>query len=192
MRVLVAAAVAAFISTSASAVTIAAPGTEGFKVIAGGGEVIARYEGSTASFTNLLYLTDGDADFSNDQFLFNNKTSKVGDVVSLGKFARGTELLFRLYVSTRKTTFFTGPAERNPDGMAHARVQSDFGTPGTTLVSFEDLFNGPFHFNDLSYSFTNTTGTSAETIISSVPVPGALGLMAAAIGGLGLLRRRRA
>jgi hypothetical protein len=28
--------------------------------------------------------------------------------------------------------------------------------PATTLVSFEDLYDGPFHFNDLSFSFTNT------------------------------------
>jgi hypothetical protein len=197
MRVLFAAAAAALIGTSASAVTIAAPGTEGFKVIAGGGEVIARYEGSTASYTNLLYLTDGDTDYSNDQFLFDNKTSKVGDTVNLGVFAAGSELLFRLYVATRKFTFFTGPAERNPDGQAHACVQSDFGSVGTTLVSFEDLLNGPFHFNDLSYSFTNTAGTDLVVAkapvaeVAPVPVPAALGLLAGALGGLGLMRRKR-
>jgi hypothetical protein len=187
MRVLIAAAVAALIGTSASAVTIAAPGTEGFKVIAGGGEVIARYEGSTASFTNLLYLTDGDAEFSDDQFLFNNKTSKIGDTISLGTFTAGTELLFRLYVQNTKTNYFTGPADRNPGGKEHARVQSDYGTLGTTLVSFEDLLNGPFHFNDLSYSFTNTDGAPA-----AIPVPAAFGLLVAALGALGLLRRKTA
>lgn len=197
MRVLSAAAVAALIGTSASAVTIAAPGTEGFKVIAGGGEVIARYEGSTASYTNLLYLTDGDTDYSDDQFLFNNKTSKVGDTLSLGTYAAGVELLFRLFVSTTNTSFFTGLAERNPDGQAHARVQSDFGSAGTTLVSFEDLRNGPFHYNDLSYSFTNTAGTDPEVVepappVAAVPAPAALGLLVAALGGLVLLRRRRA
>ena len=197
MRVLFSAAVAALIGSSASAVTIAAPGTEGFKVITGGGEVIARYEGSTASYTNLLYLTDGDTDYSDDQFLFNNKTSKVGDTQSLGTFAAGVELLFRLYVRTTNTSFFTGLAERNPDGRAHARVQSGFGSADTTLVSFEDLRNGPFDFNDLSYSFTNTAGTKAEVVdstppVAAVPAPAALGLLAAALGGLALLRPKRA
>jgi hypothetical protein len=198
MRVLFAAAAAALIGTSASAVTIAAPGTEGFKVIAGGGEVIARYEGSTASFTNLLYLTNGDTDYSNDLFLFNNKNAKIGDTVNLGTFAKGVELMFRLYVASKKTDFFTGPGERNPDGLAHARVQSDFGSVGTTLVSFEDLLNGPFHFNDLSYSFTNTAGTDPDVVdtpvadVAPVPLPAALGLLAAALGGLGLMRRKRA
>ena len=36
---------------------------------------------------------------------------------------------------------------RNPDGVAHARVSSDFFGVNTTLVSFENLFEGPFRYN---------------------------------------------
>lgn len=187
MRILIAAFAAAFIGTSAAAIPIAAPGTEGFKVIASGGEVIAKYEGNTASFINLLFLDNGDTDFTNDLFIFNNQTTPVGTTLSLGTFATGTELLFRMLVTNTGNNFFTGPASRNPDDKPHARVESDYLVTGTTLVSFEDLFNGPFDYNDLSFSFTNTGGEPAP-----IPVPAAFGLLAAALGSLGLLRRKRA
>ena len=51
--------------------------------------------------------------------------------------------------------------------------------PNKTLVSFEDLFNGPFDYNDLSFSFTNTnTGTMLvpePTSTLSILVLGTLG-----------------
>jgi hypothetical protein len=188
MRLLLATLAATLIGSAAMAAPIAAPGTEGFKVIAGGGEVIARYEGTTAAYTNWLYLDNGDGDYSNDLFIFNNQASPVGSTVNLGTFAAGTELLFRLYVTNTGYNFFTGPADRNPDGFAHNRVQSDYLAAGTTLVSFEDLFNGPFDYNDLSFTFTNTVGVPPAV----VPVPAAFGLLAAALGGLALIRRKRA
>ena len=81
--------------------------------------------------------------------------------------------------------FYTGPASRNPDSHTHARVQADW-LPGTTLVSFEDLYTGPFNFNDLSFSFTNTTSGPV-----SVPEPNPLVLMLAGIGIVGLMARSR-
>ena len=80
-------------------------------------------------------------------------------------------------------SFYTGPASRNPDGFAHARVQAEW-VPGSTLVSFEDLYNGSFDYNDLSFSFTHTVSTP-------VPEPAPWGLMLAGLGGVALAARAR-
>lgn len=107
-------------------------------------------------------------------------------MADLGSYAPGTELIFQLFVHDTGNNFFTGPAARNPDSHAHARVQSDW-QPGATLVSFEDLYNGPFDFNDLSFSFTNTTASGSTPL----PEPNPLLLMLVGIGVLGLMVQLR-
>jgi len=163
---------------------IASPGTEGLKVlVTNTSPVIATFEGNSGQFSNDLYLMrdslgnpGDDGDFSNDLFIFNNLSSTVGSTVSLGSFSIGTELIFRLFVNDTGNNFLTGPASRNPDNQAHARVQENW-MPNKTLVSFEDQLNGPFDFNDLSFSFANT-GTTV------VPEP-SLTLSLLALGTLG-------
>jgi len=133
---------------------IAAPGTEGLRVIVNQpGDVIATYRGNSATYSNDLYF--GLSMNTTEFFVFNNHESPVGSQVNLGSFPVGTELFFRLHVRNTGYDFYTGPADRNPDGKPHARVQGAWQTD-ETLVSFEDLFNGPFVYNDLSFSFTNT------------------------------------
>jgi hypothetical protein len=181
-------------ATPARAIPIADPGTEGLKVIVTGTDpIIATYQGNTATFTNLLYLMlngsgqpGDDGDPANDLFIFNNQASPVGSTFDLGSFPIGTELEFRLFVTNTGNNFFSGPASRNPDDTAHARVQNAWQS-GTTLVSFEDLFNGPFNYNDLSFSFTNT---SAATGDPTVPEPASLMLLGTGLLGLTTLRRR--
>lgn len=174
----------------AHAFPIAVPGTEGLKVFVGStSDIIAKYEGNSAAYSNDLYLDLGGMGPSGeDVFIFNNHGSAVGSTVNLGSFAIGTELIFRLHVTNTGDQFYTGPASRNPDGYAHARVETGW-LPGTTLVSFEDLYDGPFDFNDLSFSFTNTVGGSAPP--PSIPDPASSGaLLVAALAGLIALRRR--
>lgn len=165
-RRLVAVAAALWIGLKAGtaiAFPIAVAGTEGFKVlVTSQSPIVATYQGNSAAFSNDLYLMlDASGDpgddgiTGNDLFIFNNHSSAVGSTANLGSFPVGTELIFRLHVRDRGNDFFTGPASRNPDTHTHARVQGNW-QPNETLVSFEDLFNGPFDYNDLSFSFTNT------------------------------------
>ncbi|MEY3555822.1 MAG: PEP-CTERM sorting domain-containing protein [Microcystis aeruginosa G13-07] len=175
---------------------IASPGTEGLKVLVSNtSPIIATYEGNSASFSNSLYLMrDGlgnpgdDGDFSNDLFIFNNHSSTVGSTVSLGSFSIGTELIFRLFVQNTGDNFFNGPASRNPDNKTHARVQENW-MPNKTLVSFEDLFNGPFDYNDLSFSFTNTF-TNTGTMLVPEPTSTLSLLALGTLGAASTLKRK--
>lgn len=141
-------------ATSALAFPIAAPGTEGLRVIVSeSGNVRATYQGNSATYSNDLYF--GLSQAGATTFVFNNHATPVGTTMDLGYFAAGTELFFRLHVNNTGYDFYTGPADRNPDNHAHARVQASW-QPNETLVSFEDLYGGAFVYNDLSFSFTNT------------------------------------
>jgi len=155
------------LSVMAAEMSIAKSGSEGQRIIVNNnGSVLATYQGSTASFNNTLFLmldafgnSSNDGNLTNDLMLFNDKASIVGTTINLGTFKAGTELEFRLQSiwssPSNAREFYSGDAARNPDGDAHARVQTNW-QPGTTLVSFEDLLGGPFQFNDMSFSFTNT------------------------------------
>lgn len=166
------------LAVTAHAFPIAAPGTEGLTVIVNSTEhVIATYQGNSAAYSNDLLL--------NGNFIFNNHATAIGTTADLGSFAPGTELVFQLFVHNTGFSYYTGPASRNPDAHTHARVQADW-MPDTTLVSFEDLYGGPFEFNDLSFSFTNTTSGPTQ-----VPEPNPLWLMLAGVGFIGLMARLR-
>jgi len=92
----------------------------------------------------------------------------------MGSFPVGTELVFRLHVNNTGNDFFTGPGERNADQQPHARVQEAW-QPEETLVSFEDLLNGPFVYHELSFSFTNSA-TSVLVCDAGGPYFGSAGV----------------
>lgn len=181
-----------FLATAAAGITapaLAQPiamGGEGAPIIVTSlSNVVATYLGTTASFSDDLYLIRPG---NSDLFLFNNQTSAVGSTIDLGSFALGTELVFRLEVHDfggNTINYFSGSALRNPDGGAHSRVDNNYLMPGTTLVSFEDLpRDTDSSFNDLSFSFS---GTSA----GAVPEPAGWALMIGGIGLVGGAMRRR-
>ncbi len=174
------------IPLSVKAFPIAIPGTEGLQVFVNStDDIITTYQGNSASFSNDLFLDS----LSGPTFIFNNHSSAIGSTVNLGSFEIGTELHFRIHVNNTGTDFFTGPASRNPDNHIHARVQENW-KPNETLVSFEDLFNGPFHYNDLSFSFTNVV-TTEPTPPSSVPAPTSIVLVTIGLLSLFTLRRKQ-
>lgn len=151
-----------FCADALQAFPIAAPGTEGLKIIVSSDkDVIATFQGHSATYSDDLYIVLADG---SSKHIFNNQTSAVGSKKYLGPFDVGTELQFRLRVNDTGHVYYTGPAERNPDHLAHARVQGGWGSAHETLVSFEDLFGTPegtYGYNDLSFSLTNVT-TSAH------------------------------
>jgi hypothetical protein len=118
------------------------------------GPVAAKFLGSAALFSSDLYL---DSPANGLGIIFNNQTTPVNTMVGLGNFTAGTELIFRIHVNNTGYDYFTGPASRNPDGVFHAIVDDQF-APNTSYVGFEDLFGGgDLDYNDLNFSFTNTT-----------------------------------
>ncbi len=186
-------AASGLVSTSDCRAFPIAEGGEGMSIYAvGGASVVATYLGNSARYSNDLYLALDefgvpglDGNDANDLFLFNNHDFPVNSTVDLGVFPAGTELVFRIYVNDTGWSYFTGGPSRNPDGLAHARVQGNW-LPGETLVSFEDLFGTPEYpggFNDLSFSFSNT---------SVVPEPSAyLGVVGLGLVAFGIIRRGR-
>ena len=90
---------------------------------------------------------------------------------------------FGLLVITTGNVFHSGAAAGNPDGLAHAVVTYNFGSPGNTLVAFEDkLGGGDKDYNDYIFSFRSVT---------AVPEPETNVLMLAGLMAVAWLARRR-
>jgi len=156
------------------------------ELVATGGEVVIYFAGETAGFDSVLNLISP----TTIGPFFPNHATPVGTALSLGVFAAGEVLRFRMDVITDGESYETGPGTGNPDGLVHA-AHALWAADGTIPVSgiwvgFEDLFGGgDLDFDDNSFVFTNVRSTA-----TSVPEPGGLALLGAGLLGLGLLRRR--
>jgi hypothetical protein len=150
-------------------------------------------DGGGAGYTNQLFLVAP----SNPAVIFNNHVAVPGtSSFNLGQFAAGTELVFKIASNNGSVVidYFTGAGAGNPDGAIHALVDDAFADPfnGGQLrvkVAFEDLPNpilgNPGDFTDMVFSLNNVA-------VTAVPLPGSLGLLGVALGGIVGLRARKA
>jgi hypothetical protein len=131
-----AAAAAALLSTlvcAASASAQAPPAGLGDRLFSTGGDITVEVRPATAGLVSELRLYNADGTFIR---IASNRD--VGARVALPARPEGQELLFGIFVQGR--TFMLGPGDRNPDGLAHAKVVNS--GERQYDVGFEDLFNG--------------------------------------------------
>jgi Domain of unknown function (DUF4114) len=135
----------------AAALVLAAPAKAqsviGGQLFATGGTVDIVVQPGTAGFTSQLFLQHPDRTRTNVAL-----NTEVGKHVTVGPFPAGEELVFGITMGS-DLSFLMGPASRNPDGIAHAKV-TETGVR-TFLVGFEDLYGGGDRdYDDIVFQFT--------------------------------------
>ncbi|MCA9525289.1 MAG: thrombospondin type 3 repeat-containing protein [Myxococcales bacterium] len=135
-------------------ITTSPPGAipaAGLVVLAQDATATSTFCGGSAGYTSDTHLVD-----PNFVYVGTGNVTAAGTEFDLGMFVAGQELVFSITVRDTGYTFFTGPGDRNPDGIVHAAI-TDLGN-GVFHVGFEDLYNG----GDLDYDDVNlvieTTG----------------------------------
>lgn len=151
--------------------------------------------GSTTTAT----ILDSDSGFSNlvwklgplpGQFIGVDDTN-VGVPVTLGTFDPCDELL--IGIISPEGLFVTGPGSRNPDGLAHAKL--DWVDSDSVNIGFEDLLGGGDNdFNDAIVRLDGVNQFQDPNCMdcdppSTVPEPGTMSLLG--LGALGMVKRLR-
>jgi hypothetical protein len=114
----------------------AGPAGLGDQLFSTGGAITVEVRAATAGLLSKLRLYNADGTF---QEIATNR--QVGTTVTLPARPAGEELLFGIEVQDPgKHVYKLGPGDRNPDGIAHGRVQQS--GERQYDVGFEDLFNG--------------------------------------------------
>jgi hypothetical protein len=156
----------------AAALVLAAPaeaqGVIGGQLLATGGTVDIVVHSPTAVFASQLFLLHPDGTRENISL-----STEVGKHVTVGPVPAGQELVFGMTV-LNGPTFFIGPGNRNPDGIAHAEV-TETGVR-TFRVGFEDLSGGGDRdYDDNVFEFTGNLApkppplTNDNTLIRPTP-----------------------
>ena len=108
------------------------PGQVGGRIFGTGEKVKVKVLESESDFTSEIWL------FAPNRKLIATDED-AGVVASIGRIAPAVELVFGIKVLDTGDTFYTGPAERNPDGRAHALVSDNGDGSYNVKVGFEDL-----------------------------------------------------
>jgi hypothetical protein len=136
-------------SAAASAHAQAPPEGLGAQLFATGGDVTVQVQcPCSAGLVSELRLYHPDGTFTP---IATNRD--FGKIVTLPARPVGEELIFGIFVQRPNTTFKMGPADRNPDNLAHARVTQT--GERQYDVGFEDLLNGGDRdYDDNLFRFT--------------------------------------
>ena len=156
----------------------------GDSLMAEGGDIVIRFEGTDAGYDSLISVNN--VEVNGQSLFFPNHATTIGSTINLGSFAAGTLLDIALHVITPAASniWHTGPAALNIDNVIHANVIYNYnGEIGRTFVGFEDQYgSGDLDYNDHTFSFTGVTVV--------VPEPGNFALIVAGLGTLAWAARR--
>jgi hypothetical protein len=148
----------------------------GDPLVAQGGEIVMRFEGTSASYESLISVNN--VKVNGESLFFPNFTTKIGSTIDLGSFTPGLSLDITLHVITPAASnlWHTGAASLNSDNVIHANVIYDYnGEIGRTFVGFEDqVGGGDRDYNDHMFSFVG--------VATTVPEPGICLLMVVGLG----------
>ena len=126
--------------------TDSAPELVGGRLFGTGEEVMVKVLESESAFTSEIWLFE-----PTRQLIATDEDEGV--VAGVGRVAPAVELVFGIKVLDTGDTFYTGPADRNPDGRAHALVSDNGDGSYNVQVGFEDILGeGDDDFNDVLFS----------------------------------------